>query len=111
MTRNNADWRRELLGVDYEDFRDMNIGELLREKYDGVKAFIDLDLQRSVLEFLLRKSGGIPSTGLWIAGRYCDAFMVQRGVPNGDFHFRCFDCDTLFERMRDDKIEEVDYNG
>lgn len=107
----NADWRRELLGVDYEDFREISIGELLREKYDGVKVFIDLDLQKSVLEFLLLKSGGIPSTGLWIAGRYYDTFMVQWGVPNGDFHFRCFDCDTLFERMRDDKIEEVDYNG
>lgn len=107
----NADWRRELLGVDYEDFREMSIDELLREKYDGVKVFIDLDLQKSVLEFLLLESGGIPSTGLWIAGRYYDTFMVQWGEPNGDFHFRCFDCDTLFERMRDDKIEEVDYNG
>lgn len=107
----NADWRRELLGVDYEDFREMEIGELLKAKYDVVKVYIDLGLQKSALEFLLLTSGGIPSTGLWIAGRYCDTFMVQWGVPNGDFHFRCFDCDTLFERMRDDKIEEVDYNG
>lgn len=105
------DWRRDLLGVDYEDFHEMSVGELLREKYDGVKVFIDLELQKSVLEHLLDASGGIPSTGLWIAGRYYDTFMVQWGVPNVDFHFRCFDCDTLFERMRDDKIEEVDYNG
>ena len=105
------DWRRDLLGVDYEDFREMSISELLHEKYDGVKVFIDLELQKSVLEYLLDASGGIPSTGLWIAGRYYDTFMVQWGNPNGDFHFRCFDCDTLFERMRDDKIEEVDYNG
>ena len=107
----NADWRRDLLGVDYENFREMSAYELLREKYDGVNVFIDLELQKSVLEHLLDASGGIPSTGLWIAGCYCDTFMVQWGVPNGDFHFRCFDCDTLFERMRDDKIEEVDYNG
>lgn len=107
----NADWRRGLLGVDYEDFREMSAYELLREKYDGVKVYIDLELQKSVLQHLLLASGGIPSTGLWIAGRYCDTFMVQWGVPNGDFHFRCFDCDTLFERMRDDKVEEVDYNG
>ena len=107
----NADWRRDLLGVDYEDFCEMSVGELLRKEYNGVKVFIDLELQKSVLEHLLDASGGIPSTGLWIAGRYYDTFMVQRGVPNGDFHFRCFDCDTLFERMRDDKIEEVDYNG
>ena len=107
----NADWRRDLLGVDYENFREMSAYELLREKYDGVKVFIDLELQKSVLEHLLDASGGIPSTGLWIAGRYYDTFMVQWGVPNGDFHFRCFDCDTLFERMRDDKIEEIDYEG
>lgn len=107
----NADWRRDLLGVDYEDFHEMSAYELLRKKYDGVKVFIDLELQKSVLEHLLDASGGIPSTGLWIAGRYCDTFMVQWGVPNGDFHFRCFDCDTLFEKMRDDKIEEIDYEG
>lgn len=107
----NADWRRGLLGVDYEDFREMSAYELLREKYDGVKVYIDLELQKSVLEHLLLASEGIPSTGLWIAGRYYDTFMVQWGVPNEDFHFRCFDADTLFERMRDDKIEEIDYNG
>lgn len=107
----NADWRRELLDVDYEDIREMSAYELLREKYDGVKVYIDLELQKSVLQHLLLASGGIPSTGLWIAGRYYDTFMVQWGVPNEDFHFRCFDADTLFERMRDDKIEEIDYEG
>lgn len=107
----NADWRRDLLGVDYEDFREMSAGELFRKKYDGVKVFIDLKLQKDVLEHLLDASGGIPSTGLWLAGRYYDSFMVQWGVPNVDFHFRCFDRVTLFELMRDDKIEEVDYEG
>lgn len=107
----NADWRRDLLGVDYEDFREMSAGELFRKKYDGVKVFIDLKLQKDVLEHLLDASGGIPSTGLWLAGCYYDTFMVQWGVPNGDFHFRCFDCVTLFEQMRDDKIEEIDYEG
>lgn len=107
----NADWRRDLLGVDYEDFREMSVGELFRKKYDGVKVFIDLKLQKDVLEHLLDASGGIPSTGLWLAGRYYDSFMVQWGVPNVDFHFRYFDCVTLFERMRDDEIEEIDYEG
>lgn len=105
----NADWRRDLLGVDYVDVEKRSPKEMFAETIDGVKVWVNRELRKEHLNKLLDASGGLPENGWWLADFDGNAFYVYWREPDNSLRMRTFSFDTFFECFPEDLIEEVDY--